>query len=392
MDIKGIKLYLYPLENVHCGYGIQQGNILPSLNYIPGRVIRGALAGWAVRNGYLKNSDDLFENLFYPTEGRIKVSYPHCTYKGSVPAPLSFFEVKGGSSDPRFKIVREVRPKYIVPSKKVDNWAHLDMPADFLLDDEWPSDIDEVTLKQSDAWIFDGYKIEPGTKCVLDLKAPHQEDSGRVGKGEKGGLFAEESMIGSLDLSPTARYYTGTLYYKETEDTPLDLFTHLIDNGSSFDKDYLQSPAPKQMVFIGHHRVPAVILGEVNDPVFNAETMSSGALTISFFTDLVTDEYPLSAELCNKYLPGRPIKSKNRAFCARERIFGYDSTQKGAKKIIPRNTLKAGSCGYFEVDSLSEEQKKQLWESSVLGIGNESKDGFGRFEIDWWLHQINNGD
>jgi len=386
-NLRLFELFVFPLDDVHCGYGTQQGNLLPALPCIPGRVMRGGLAGWALRNSCVSSAnDDLFKSLF-TSEGAATVSFPFCTLQGRFPVPLSLFEVKGGRTDPAFS--------RLLPSQRpfVSEQANLhplpDQPLDFLLRKEWPSDV-EATLKPKSGSADVYGVIWPPFETRIEMKA-HHENTGRVGKE---GLFAEGVIPAALSTKPNEFWYRGTLVIdsdfsglferlliaeatisdSSIPDQIEELFKKAEEHTAS------EQFAPKHLVFLGHRRVPCLVYAVECDAEPFKQT--NGSFTITFTTDFIPEcspAYPLTAQMVQDALPGSVIKKKERVFCRRGEAHGYDITQKA---LDPMQTLAAGSCGHFKGNPGEQLQR------SLLGIGRNSKDGFGRFILNWDIHNI----
>lgn len=390
MNIHSIKLYLYPLEDIHCGYGLQQGNILPSLAYIPGRVIRGSLAGWAVRTGKVTNKDALFERLFLPQNGDSVVSFPNCTYKGLFPAPASLFEAKGRGKDPRTALV--MPPPSLFVKEQIDK--KISDPVDFLRRRIWPSEITSETLKPYTGQVDEYGKLHPTAPTILDLKSPHEENTGRVGKGATGSaLFAEEALPSSMVNDPSRHYYSGELNFIEDKDVAA-LFNPLIEEFFDPEKSPgLECPEPARLLFIGHRRVPAVVYGKdigcidtgkEGIPITPDDRPFSITLTSDLIPENSTSPYPLTAEMIKSLLSLGSL-CQERVFCRKGMTHGYDVQNK--RKLEPMATISAGSCGLFS-GTLTDDQIRQMWEQSLVGMGQKSQDGFGRFKINWEVHNI----
>ena len=401
MMIRSIELYVFPLEDVHCGYGLQQGNILPSLPYIPGRVMRGGLAGWAIRTGKVNHAGDpVFEELFLPPKGTSELSFPNCTHKGFFPAPASLFEVKGRGKNPRTVLVTPAPFMFTQEDAELTQ-GKIFAPVDFLRRCIWPSDIAYETLKPYHGQVDQDGELHPPPPIILDLKAPH-EDSGRVGKGATGSaLFAEEALPSSIVRKPSSYYYMGALNFVEDEKTA-KVFDPLIEEYFNIGTSSinLRDPEPARLIFIGHRRVPAVVYGkdkggidtEKDDlPQEFQRIPLDGRFAITLTSDLIPEDsvpaYPLSAEMVESLLSLSDLE-KERVFCRKDMAHGYDV--QSAQKLQPTATLAAGSCGLFKTN-LSEDQIRTIWGKSLLGMGQRNRDGFGRFEVNWQLHDIEEG-
>lgn len=402
MNIRSIDLFIFPLEDIHCGYGLQQGNILPALSYIPGRVVRGGLAGWAIRTGKVTAGDHVFNKLFLPESGNPEISFPNCTYKGLFPGPASLFEAKGKGQDPQTILVKSPPPKFIFTGEDNDLISReICAPVDFLRRNIWPSDIAHETLKPHTGFVDEYGEVYPPPPTVLDLKAPHEE-SGRVGKGTTGSaLFAEEALPSSMATNPKEHYYKGILNFVEEKNTTR-VFETLIDESFDIESIDLENPDPAHLVFIGHRRVPAVVFGEDRGcidseknplPSEFEQIVRDETFSITFTSDLIiagsNSPYPLTSEMIQSLLSLCALRKK-RVFCKMGMAHGYDVQNN--RKLNPITTIAGGSCGFFE-GAFEESQVREMWARSLLGIGQdeEYQNGFGRFKVNWEIHNYNKG-
>ncbi len=402
MKIRSIELYVFLVEDAHFGYGIQQGSILPSLAYVPGRVIRGAMAGWAIRNGYVKNAQDSkFIRLFMPREDEdSEVSFPNCHHRGCLPAPFSLFMAKGTSEDPRTALVSEPFKPY--PEEDLSQLCTAGkVPVDFLQRrDEWPSDIGTQTMEPFAGRVNEYGQIVQPAPVILDLKARHDEEKRRVGQG---GLFAEEAVPCAPHKTPWRNVYRGFLSFHDDQDLT-GIFNALTDT-KFFDQNdrceiTLEDPAPSHLIFVGHRRVPAVIYGIDRGVVDTAKGQKipeefepireQNPIAITFISDLIAPEppFPLTSSMLEKCLSLSGLE-KRRVFCKRGTAYGYDTISD--TKMRPINTIAAGSCGFFN-GKLTDEALRRLWSKSIMGIGQKNRDGFGRFKVNWDIHSITNGE
>lgn len=402
MKIHQYKLYLFPKEDIHCGFGVQQGNILPSMSCVPGRVVRAGLAGWAVKRGLLKADDALFETLFFSEDETLDfvISYPFCTLKGYEPAPCSLFKLKGSGTDPVSEYFKRDDYEGIVKNdiQNVENF-----PVDFLCQDFMPSESDKK-LNPARGCIYDPDPDNPDREVFLKSAAPlridlrnHHEDYGRV--GEKS-LFAEESLPATNIRRPKKRFYSGLLNFKEDEKIN-KIFSKLINDEFMIPDFIFPVPSnPFHIFFLGHRRVPVVIYAEdlgcidTDKDILPFEYRSlneKSEFTWTAMSDYKPVEgscYPLNARMIKKELPFGQLK-KIKCFCARDFSYGYDVVNN--RKLPSEQVLKAGSCGLFEYDpgELSDEGKtRKIWEKSLTGAGKSCKDGFGRFRINWKIHKL----
>ena len=393
MKIRQLRLYLFPLEDLHCGFGLQQGNILPSLPFVPGRVLRGGLAGWAIRRGRVKsNGDTLFEKLFLPKPSSedYKISYPFCTYRGNFPSPLSLFDKKGSSEEP-VSIMLGERRRAISKNGSLSAGGAID----FLRRVDWPSMVDN-TLKPLSGQVDRSGFFTPASPLKVDLRNRH-EDTGKVGQN---GLFGEEALLAANALRPEEHYYSGSLVFEEKEEI-LKVFSPLLDAtflrpNQAIRRDIFDVLDPLRMLFLGHRRVPVVVfatdLGSIDTdngdlPTSLERSINENEFTWTAMSDIVplsAPPYPLSADMLNKALP--PLNcTKKRVFCSRGWAYGFDTAS--GKDLLPVSTIGAGSCGRFE-GCLDEKTVRVLWGKSMIGMGKNTRDGFGRFEINWDLRDI----
>ena len=396
MRLHQFQLYLFPLDDLRCGFGIQQGNILPSLPYIPGRVVRGGLAGWAVRRG-LKNDIHLFKGLFLSEpEAQYEqlITFPNCTYRGCKPTPLSLFSEKGTAKPPLASLLESRRTpihKGALPSTGG--------PTDFLRRNEFPAQVD-MTLKpvSGQVDIITDF-VTPSPPLKVDLRN-HHEENGSVGEN---GLFAEEVLPAANALLPEDHYYSGTLLF-EDKAVIHDVFLPLVDTAfldrlKRPKQGILDTPDPFRMVFMGHHRVPVFAFAD-DLGVTDTDTdklpgnLQKAAMEKEFSWTALSDfipamgpDFPLSDKMLENHLAIRGVKGQ-RVFCARDLAHGYDAV--AGKPLLPDQTIAAGSCGFF-CCSVDEKASRSLWEKSLVGLGKRTRDGFGKFEVNWDIHEINAG-
>ena len=183
----------------------------------------------------------------------------------------------------------------------------------------------------------------------------------------------------------------GTLNFVEDEKTA-KVFDPLIEGYFDIDRSSinLRDPEPVRLVFIGHRRVPAVVYGkdidtEKTDP---PNILQDGCFSITLTSDLIPEDaasaYPLSAEMVKSHLSLNALE-KVRVFCSKGMAHRYNV--QNAEQLPPTTTLAAGSCGFFKGNP-NKSQIRTIWEKSLLGMGQRNRDGFGRFEINWGLHDI----
>ncbi len=208
-DLKKLTLYVFPLEGTRCGFGIQQGVLLPSLAYIPGRVIRGGLAGWAVRNGILdpEEKDGDFNNIFLDDEGpgEAEVSFPCCTRLGRLPAPCSTFEAKGRTAHPVEVFIKKEKITLVDQVYQERELGGMSSPVDFLRSDVMPAMVD-VSLKPCRGTVDESGEYFPAFPTILEMKSAHQEDTGRGGDN---GLYIVEVMPPNQRRNARDTYYAG---------------------------------------------------------------------------------------------------------------------------------------------------------------------------------------
>lgn len=400
MKIHRLTIFLFPQEELHCGYGKQQGNVLPSHPHIPGRVLRGGLAGWAIRNGRVSGaSDPLFEKLFIPVvkeEDDFNFSFPFCRVSGFQPAPLSLFQVKGRGLDPETTL--------FMPNEKPFISDHPDSPIDFLRREmEWPSDRDPSLKPLANKMVDQMGRLASALQPLIDLKNSHEERIGRV--GEKG-LFAEEALPPSSSLYPIRHFYSGDLYFEERPEVTELFFPLMVEllsepnsmgeTGLSRLSALLDSPDQKHIIFLGHRRSPVV--GYIVDKgVINTEKtelpfeslFDGKKFTLTLLTDLIPKRepyFPLTSRMLEE-VTGLTGLIKKRIFCGKGVAHGFDVLANRA--IDPVRTIVAGSCGSFEFRDASQEgYLRSLWGLSLLGVGRRSQEGYGRFKINWDIHRV----
>ncbi|MCK4447129.1 MAG: hypothetical protein KAW56_08605 [Candidatus Marinimicrobia bacterium] len=383
MKMHSLDLLIYPLDDLHCGYGIQQGNVLPSYPYIPGRVLRGALGGWAIRVTGLDNTSDKFKALFYDNEEN-NISFPNCTKKGMLPAPLSLFKPKSCGEDQHAALLK--LPSKVFAEREIS--TQFKEPLDFLRRNIMPSQV-SATLKPMKNSSIDGAFIVNSPSVSLSIKNRHDEKIRRVGDD---GLFIEEVIPPSNYYEPEKRYYKGTLYYS---DEYKDLFEKLTDKNVSSERSVdhvkLENSDLKHLIFIGHRRIAALVYGINPRKLYpEDEQVTLGKeLSVTFISDFIPKDefsYPLTAEHITDCIPDITLKKKI-VFCYKTQVHGYDVLDK--KPNTPKYAFTAGSCILLECNStLTEDQKKMIIEKSKTGIGLSTKNGYGRFIINWHIHNI----
>lgn len=389
MKITSVKLYVFPLENLHCGKGVQQGALLPSLAHIPGRVVRGGLAGWAVRNGRVAEGSNLLKELFYEQESDNFISYPWCTCKERLPAPFSIFHAGKKNSSPREALLGSATTGFINKACDIRSIEQQDQPADFLLRESLPAE-SGLILKPFKGTVDNlGFECFPPFPTIMEMKAAHNE-LGRV--SDTDGLRVEE-MIPAAGHPHSANYYCGTLNFLENDEIQ-DIFEPLWDHSQALpDTADLADPTPVNLVFLGRKRVWAAIFAE--EPYtsdFEESGFSDRHCTVTLTTDCIFSydtSYTMNRDLLAQEL-GLGETALDRAFCSGNFLYGFDTTI-GKPAVWP--ALAAGSCASFQLpESLRADQNsylEKLWGRSLLGLGKHGKDGCGRLKLNWSLHDIN---
>ncbi len=400
MKFTTVELYIYPLETLHCGYGIEQGVVLPSLAYIPGRVIRGGLGGWALRNHKgLSDQDALFKDLFYAHETDGRISFPWCTFHGRLPAPLSLFELKGGSRDKRLSLVESGMSVWIDDEEPFDV-EDIKGPVDFLRRSYFPAQKD-ATFKLCHGTLSEtGNEYFPAFHTGLEMKAAHDKDTGRV--KQEDGLRIEEVMLASLS-NPEELYYKGTLVYGEDEKID-ELFQPLWTHDNILPDVLLDDPDPQHLFYIGRKSVPVAVYANKPEtvdaelPLFdNLDT----CLTVTLTSDCIFETQPTSDS--RKMRINRDILMRQlglndmisefkdmRVFCRGGQVHGYD-VFKNQPASWP--SIAAGSCIRFKLESEAQRRQAQarLEKLSYMGLGKHRRDGCGRFKVNWEVHHLEEG-
>jgi hypothetical protein len=397
-DISILKIKLFPLSDLHCGYGLQQGNILPSLNYIPGRVLRGALAGWCVRNGIIKdNQSPDFKKLFQTSDFSISgVSFPFCYLEGRAPVPASVFRVgKAEACHPLENLLPGKEQDFIsADTGCVENGC----PVDFLRRKNWPCEVHPqlVPVRASVGNMSTNTKIHPNAPTVLDMRNRHEPNTGRVGED---GLFAEE-MISYAHPWDLKEGYTGLFVCKNEVK---DIFLPLTESCDTCDKT---NPDPIHTIFMGRRRAPVCILADETtfqmEEIINDIDSKDSLVDISFSSDYLPSQsgiYPIKESFFNKDI-GLPDLKIERRFCVRglQHGFAVEKDEQGFDSEKNRSTISgitaqpcfsAGTSVLADPGrDLTEELIKDLVFRSVTGIGKETANGCGRFAIDSIIHEI----
>jgi len=406
MPYSEVELFLFPLEPLHCGYGIQQGVVLPSLNYIPGRVLRGGLAGWALRNCKgLSDSDERFKKIFFAENDDDNepplISYPWCTFKGYQVPPLSLFKPKGklintGKLSPGKdgKAGDYVEDRC---SKKLEKelW-NTELLVDFLKKKKFPVDIETSVFEPLGSRLLNFYsgRCHATPHTELEMRAGHDLGNGRV--PDDGGLWIEEVIPATPIKKQSENYFRGTLrFQKESEAGELfeSLFNDCIFNEGD-EKINLSAPETTHLLFLGRKRIPTVIYaGKVKDcekPDVAAVPEQCQSITLT--SDCVIGNRDGEFKVCRdnvfKYLGLEDLLSG----CKVVRFFGKAGLLHGydreSRKPLVWPTLAAGSCVVFKVDTsdydaVLDKLKKFL----PTGLGCQRRDGCGRFELNWKFHK-----
>lgn len=399
-DISILKIKLFPLSDLHCGYGLQQGNILPSLNYIPGRVLRGALAGWCIRNGIIKdNQSPYFKQLFQTADFSLSgVSFPFCYLGGRSPVPASVFRIgKAEVCHPMENLLPGKKEELITADTgRVKNGC----PVDFLRRKNWPCDVHPqlVPVRASVGNMTTNRRIHPNAPTVLDMRNRHEPNTGRVGED---GLFAEEMIpYVYVDSKDMEEVYTGLLVCKNEVK---EIFLPLTENCDTCDET---DPDPIHTIFMGRRKAPVCILSreithrqihEMTDAVDSKNHL----ISISFSSDYLPSQsevYPIE-EIFFKKDMGLPDLKMERRFCVRglQHGFAVEKDKDGFDSEKNRSTISgitaqpcfsAGTAVLADPgQTLSEELIKDLVFRSLTGIGKETANGCGRFAIDSIIHE-----
>ncbi len=391
MKLKIIELFVYPFEDLQCGYGRQQGNIMPSLPYIPGRVIRGGLAGWAVRNEYLAASDQEFKKMFI-SNGQMKdISFPICTPHSYRQSPLSLFELKGIPDNPHSNVIKIPDIVFTEDDKDIDeklNNNSLNGPVDFLKRDRWPSEMG-ATLQPATGWIDQFNGFYRGASLKITLRAAHDNQTGRV--LEEAGLFAAEAMPNALTNEEL--YYQGSLIINQDQlkNHPFDRLICSDFQVEDMTRTDLENTELDHLIFIGRRKIPAAIFATASEIDTQNDSLPFKTVeTISFTSDCVpTSEIkPHQGGTALEVLFAPYQLKKKKSFSRSGVIHGFDIHQSGGA-IKPLASFVAGSCIYVEHKGIGESSLRSLWEDSLLGTGTYQQDGLGRFEVNWDLHEIN---
>jgi hypothetical protein len=361
--------------------------VLPSLSYIPGRVIRGALAGWALRNhADLEVDGNLFQRFFTADEQDVSVSWPCCTYRGRLPAPLSLFERKAPVCDPVARLAAR--------EERISGIGCDDGPRDYLLRSNWPADEDLPDLRPCRGSVSsDGYDYYPPFPLGLEMKAGHDPASGRVAAGtDGGGLFVVEVMPAAGPEEPQRVYYRGELRLRRDAADLRSLLEPLLVDEDRLDLPgdaELADPDPRSLLFLGRKGVPAVVYCRRLEDDGEDESPS---LAVTLASDVLLDpgrewRSPRAAFLALLGLGelAETGDGKVRAFCRFGRQHGFDTV---AKKPLVWPTLVAGSCLRLELGEETEAIRSRLRVLADTGIGRHRRDGFGRLLLDWNLHQV----
>lgn len=406
MAYSEVELFLFPLEPLHCGYGIQQGVVLPSLNYIPGRVLRGGLAGWALRNCKdLSESDKTFKKLFFAESDDNKepplISYPWCTFKGYQAPPLSLFDVKGKQNDTgklspgkNKEALNRVERK-CSDELENENWQ-IKKPVDFLKKDKFPVDIEEPAFAPfgNNLLVYRTGVYYPNPQTGLEMKAGHDLESGRV--TDDGGLWIEEVMPATPIKNRSENFYRGKLRFQK-ESLVDQMFESLFNDCISNERDKritLSDPETAHLLFLGRKRIPTVIYaGEVEDCAKPDVTVDQEqGISITLTSDCVIGNRDGDFKICRdnifKYLGLEDLLSGSkvvRFFGRAGSLHGFD---KENRKPSVWPTLAAGSCVVFKPDTGDYDAVLDKLKNFLpAGLGCQRRDGCGRFELNWEFHK-----
>ncbi len=393
MSYRVFRLQLFPMEPLHFGYGEQRGNVLPSLPYIPGRALRGALGAWAHRNCFLDSGDEAFQKVFGEecVDGACDydISFPCCYLKDRVPAPLSLFEVKGGGSDPRLRFVKKNSWR-LIHTKNLQVYTDPEYLVDFLCRSEWPSEVETWTLQPvKNATIWNGL-VYPAHELQVELHAAHEENTGRVGQE---GLFAEELLPRSTGLSVEtndAVWYGGQLIFDAANESLSKICEKLtLPEGTR--PDVWEEVSPWNIIFLGRRRVPVAVFAKEETVSGAGQDNGSNEVTLTFTTDLKgkgdDNPFPPSADYFKKLL-NVEVKEKLRAFAAQGYATGGIHLPGKPFRALPAApTLRAGSCLRLQLASGSDSLDALKWQG-LRGIGADTRDGCGRFEVNAAIHSV----
>lgn len=407
-DLHILKLFIKPLADLHCGYGLQQGNVLPGHNYIPGRVLRGGLANWALRVGAVPdNTCDLFRKLFQTPDFKTAgVSFPYCHWRGHDPMPASVFRIgKSEAYDPKAKLISTSRhDAYAYNDEEIERGK----ARDFLLQTQWPCQY-HPQLKPIQGMVTDLSKdptIEGRSPLMLDMRNRHEPGTGRVGED---GLYAEEilSPIRRGGLEKTS--YQGLMICTKEA---LGVFNKL-ENGDirKINRAKQMDPAPEHVIFLGRRRVPAAVYAvEAQLPLMKGETQrivgagteqnSISPITLSFISPYLPSKpgYPLTDDMLKEDLKRGNITIARR-FCLPAWIHNFDVQMTGSghtKAVAKRQGVPAqpcfaaGTCVSLK-HPLASPAIEALVQCAFTGIGRETATGHGRFVLNASLHQLFRG-
>lgn len=403
MSLSRYRLHIFPMEPLHLGMGAQRGNVLPCLPWIPGRALRGALAGWAIRNGHIQPDDSDFAEMFGEAQDGEEsiVSYPYCYPRKFLPAPLSLFEAKGREGDPRYRYLFE-RDAFLAFKGRVSEYDG-SRPIDFLRRKEWPADLEDFMLRQaSSTAMADGesfcYRM-PATE--IQLRAAHDDKTRRVSDS---GLFGEELLPraeGQLKHEMNSTYYCGQLLFSKE-----DVFERLLsvelknfyDQNQANPFAWPEMVTPQRLIFLGHRRVPAAIFATDESPNGSGqrqgekESKNGVECTLTFTSDLRLaqgrDPFPLNEDVFNALFrdTGIEVVQVLRVFCARGTVGGFarDIGDKSINVLKRAPTVRAGSCALVRITG----DLEKLTQLGQRGVGAGTRDGCGRFLVDAPIHTV----
>ncbi len=148
-------------------------------------------------------------------------------------------------------------------------------------------------------------------------------------------------------------------------------------------------PGPEHLIFIGRKKTPAVIFAVANQP--GAAGPGSGReasdITITLTSNMipkVNGDHRMNWRLLTDTL-GLAVDDKNkRAFVKPTQAHGFVD-EKGRRTPRIYDALAAGSCIRIQ-EKMDAATIQRLNRLSLVGAGLHSRDGYGRFKIDWDLH------
>jgi len=378
-----LKLYVYPLEGTHCGYGVQQGVLLPALDHIPGRVMRGGLAGWAVRNKILQPEDPKFQQFFLARQeaGETLASFPCCTLLGRDAVSCSCFESKGRSEHPATTLLGDHGLKLIDDATTVPDMSKALGPVDFLTSPAWPAERD-ASLKPCRGTMDMSGEYHPPFPTVLEMKSAHDSQKGRV---DENGLHIVEVLPANPRKEARATYYAGDFVLAGEA---REIFSKLLLRGrdvADLSDDEILDPGPDHLIFIGRKKTPAAVFAvESKAGTDHADTTAHATevaitLTSSLIPEVET-KYRMSWELLAATLGIKVTDQEKRAFCRTTQVHGMSDGDRGSGTPYTRDAFAAGTCLRITAPTAPKEIERLL-RLSLFGAGLHSRDGHGRFRM-----------